>query len=135
VKLRLAKVANSPTVRAPLISSGQADLPPHVGRQLCLRMPDVPELAPFEARTRLILLHVRPSLPASPAATTASADFSLRPVGVALFPRSVALPQLRFASFTMACLREDLNLLVDAHAWAHKNKGLRRCAVTPYECW
>ena len=142
-----------------------------------LQLPGLLWHGPFEAQARFTLLHVRPFAAASPAATTASADSSLRrssrrrpfrrearspqvrtrpfaarppdlrrlglghrgfagprplaPPGVASYPvpvrrpavslpasspRSVALPQLRFASFAMACSREDFHLLGRAHA-------------------
>ena len=38
-------------------------------------------------------------------------------------PRSVTLPQLRFASFTLACSRKDFHLRMDAHAGRTKGEG------------
>src|SRR5690606_15989102 len=41
-------------------------------------------------------------------------------------PRSVTLPQLRFASLTLACSREDFHLWMDAHAGRTKRRRGRR---------
>jgi hypothetical protein len=44
-------------------------------------------------------------------------------------PRSVALPQLRFASLAMACSREDFHLRGNAPCWAHQKKSPGRGAA------
>ncbi len=165
--LPLAAVGAS-ALRSPL---GASPLPMN-GSSSCL---DICDIAPSRLERASPSFTFGPSLPASPAATTASADSSLRcsqrrpfrrearspqvrasrhrttagstpsglghrgfavicpltplasasyPVPVrrpavllpASSPRSVTLPQLRFASLAMACLREDFHLQAEAHA-------------------
>lgn len=88
--------ARSPQVRASLFDARLSDLR---RRALATRASRSFARSPCSSAPRIRFLFISPSS-------------SLR----ASSPRSVALPQLRFASFTLASSREDFHLRMDAHA-------------------
>ena len=78
----------------------------------------------------------RPGPPGSPGSTAPSIRFLfIGPTSSlnASSPRSVTLPQLRFASFTLACSREDFHLWMDAHAGRTNETSRSRDATGPEE--